>query len=174
MELNVSANENINGTLVLPLYEGSESVPESCETGMSNSLKSQINRVLSDGDFKAKKKSTMTLLGGEDGKAILVGLGKADDCTSHDFRKAGAAVTAGMKKSHGSDLTVRFDNAGVANMGAFAEGMMLRDYSYDNYKQKDDDEEKTEVSVRITCSEAEAEELTKLAVSYTHLTLPTN
>ena len=166
MELNVSANENINGTLVLPLYEGSESVPESCEVGMPNSLKSQINRVLSDGDFKAKKKSTMTLFGGEDGKAILVGLGKSDDCTSHDFRKAGAAVTAGIKKSHGSELTVRFDNVGVANMGAFAEGMMLRDYSYDNYKQKDDDEDKTEVSVRITCSEAEAEELTKLVVEY--------
>ena len=32
--------------------------------------------------------------------------------------------------------------------------------------QKDDDEEKTEVSVRITCSEAEAEELTKLVVQY--------
>ena len=68
MELNVSASENINGTLVLPLYEGSESVPESCEVGMPASLKSQINRVLSDGDFKAKKKSTMTLFGGEDGK----------------------------------------------------------------------------------------------------------
>ena len=94
MELNVSASENINGTLVLPLYQGSESVPESCEVGMPASLKSQINRVLSDGDFKAKKKTTMTLFGGEDGKAILVGLGKNDDCTTHDFRKAGAAVTA--------------------------------------------------------------------------------
>ena len=75
MELTVSASENINGTLILTLFEGSESVPEKCQTGMSSSMKNQINRVLSNGDFKAKKKSTMTLYGGEEGKAILVGLG---------------------------------------------------------------------------------------------------
>jgi len=167
MELNVSASENINGTLVLPLYEGSESVPESCEVGMATSLKSQINRVLSEGDFKAKKKSIITLLGGEDGKAILVGLGKSDKCTVHDFRKAGASVTAGLKKSHGSDLTVRFDDAGISDMAAFAEGMMLRDYSYDNYKQKDEDaEEDLDVNVRIACSEKESTELTGLVDTY--------
>ena len=167
MELNVSASENINGTLILPLYEGCESVPESCEFGMPASLKSQINKVLGDGDFKGKKKSTMTLLGGEDGKAILVGLGKQDDCNIHDYRKAGASITACLKKSHGSELTVRFDDAGISNMGAFAEGMMLRDYSYDNYKQKDDsEEEEVEVSVRITCSEKEAADLTDLVNTY--------
>ena len=85
MELTVSASENINGTLILPIFEGSDGVPEKCQTGMSSSMKNQINRVLSTGDFKAKKKSTMTLYGGEDGKAILVGLGKSDDCTVHDY-----------------------------------------------------------------------------------------
>ncbi len=158
MELTVSANENINGTLILPLFEGSENVPEKCQNGMSSSMKNQINRVLSSGDFKAKKKTTMTLYGGEDGKAILVGLGNSDDCTIHDYRNAGATVTAAIKKSHGNEMTVRFDGAGISHMAAFAEGMMLRDYSYDEYK-KNDDEEETEVSIRINCSEKEEEEL---------------
>ena len=149
MELTVSASENINGTLILPLFEGSESVPEKCQTGMSSSMKNQINRVLSNGDFKAKKKSTMTLYGGEDGKAILVGLGKSDDCSVHDYRNAGAKVTATIKKSHGNEMTVRFEDAGISHMAAFAEGMMLRNYSYDNYKKKDDDEDESEISVRI-------------------------
>ena len=159
MEITVSASENINGTLILPLFEGSDGVPEKCQAGMSSSMKNQINRVLSDGDFKAKKKSTMSLYGGEDGKAILVGLGKADESTIHDYRNAGATVTAAIKKSHGNEMTVRFDGAGIPHMAAFAEGLMLRDYSYDNYKKSDDGEDKVEVSIRITCSEKEEEEL---------------
>ena len=67
MEITVSASDNINGTLILPIYEGVEEIPEECERGLPQGMKSQINRVLADGDFKAKKKATMSLIGGEDG-----------------------------------------------------------------------------------------------------------
>ena len=162
MEMTVSASDNINGTLILPLYEGTEAIPEDCERGLPQSVKSQINRVLADGDFKAKKKSTMSLFGGEEGKVILAGLGKSEEVTIHDFRKAGAAVLAGMKKVHGSEFTVRFPTAGVAQKGAFGEGMMLRDYSYDNYKMKDEEDEDVEKKIRLMCSEKENKELSAL------------
>ena len=108
MEMTVSVNDNINGTLILPLVEGTESIPEDCERGLPQSMKAQINRVLSDGDFKGKAKSTISLVGGEDGKIILAGLGKSDDVSVHDYRKAGAAVFASIKKIHGNDFTVPF------------------------------------------------------------------
>jgi alanine dehydrogenase len=73
----------------------------------------------------------MSLIGGEDGKVILAGLGKSSDVSVHDFRKFGAVVFASIKKVHGNDFTVRFTESGVAHMAAFAEGMMLRNYSYD-------------------------------------------
>ncbi|MDA8728180.1 hypothetical protein N9M88_03600, partial [Euryarchaeota archaeon] len=76
MKVTVSPGHNIDGTLLLPLYEGSESVPSSLEAGLHTALKSQINRILSEGDFKAKAKSTMSIIGSEGGKAMLVGLGK--------------------------------------------------------------------------------------------------
>lgn len=162
MKINVSSSHNIDGTLILPLFEGTEIVPEAHATGLHVALKSQINRVLADGDFKAKAKSTMTLVGGEGGKAMLVGLGKEDDADLHAYRKAGAAVVAARKKAHGTDLTVRFSGAPVDSMGAFGEGMMLRDYSYDNYKMKDDDDEEGERLVRITCDEGQEAELEAL------------
>ena len=105
MEMTVSVNDNINGTLILPLVEGTESIPEDCERGLPQSMKAQINRALSDGDFKGKAKSTISLVGGEDGKIILAGLGKSDDVSVHDYRKAGAAVFASIKKIHGNDFT---------------------------------------------------------------------
>ena len=45
MQVTISSGNNINGTLVLPLFEGEEALPEIVE-GIPSSLKAQINRVL--------------------------------------------------------------------------------------------------------------------------------
>ena len=96
MQVTISSGNNINGTLVLPLFEGEEALPEIVE-GIPTTLKSQINRVLADGDFKAKANATMTLMGTEGGKAMLVGLGKTDKADVHAYREAGATVVASCK-----------------------------------------------------------------------------
>ena len=139
MKVSVSSGHNINGTLIMPLFEGTESVPDAHAEGLHTALKSQMNVVLTDGDFKGKAKSTMSLMGTDGGKAMLIGLGKQDDADAHAYRKAGAAVIAQRKKSHGTDLTVLFSGASIDCMAAFAEGMMLRDYSFDRYKAEDEE-----------------------------------
>jgi len=151
MQVTISSGNNINGTLVLPLFEGEEALPESVE-GIPSSLKSQINVVLGDGDFEAKANATMTLMGTDGGKAILIGLGKQAKADAHTYREGGATVVASLKKVHGNELTVVFHDADVKNMAAFAEGMMLRNYSYDDYKQVDEDDEKPALAARINCS----------------------
>ncbi len=155
MQVTISSGNNINGTLVLPLFEGEEALPEIVE-GIPSTLKAQINRVLADGDFKAKANATMTLVGTEGGKAMLVGLGKTDKADVHAYREAGATVVASCKKVHGNELTVVFHDADLSSMASFAEGMMLRDYSYNIYKMKDGDEEETNLSARINCNEGDA------------------
>ena len=65
MEMTVSASDNINGTLILPIYEGTQSIAEDSERGLSQTMKSQINRVLADGDFKAKRRRLPCRLSGE-------------------------------------------------------------------------------------------------------------
>ena len=158
MQVTISSGNNINGTLVLPLFQGEETLPEVVE-GIPASLKGQINRVLADGDFKAKANATMTLMGTDGGKAMLIGLGKEDKSDNHVYREAGATVVASCKKVHGNELTVMFHGADINNMTAFAEGMMLRDYRYDLYKKKDDDDEQQNLSARINCEEGDATEL---------------
>ena len=161
MKVSVSPGHNINGTLIMPVFEGTNSVPDAHAEGLHTALKSQMNMVLSDGDFKGKAKTTMSLMGTDGGKAMLIGLGKEDDADAHAYRKAGAAVIAQRKKSHGIDLTVRFSGASVECMGAFAEGMMLRDYSFDRYKAEDEEEE-DELDVRVTCDAGQETELSTL------------
>ena len=155
MQVTVSSGNNINGTLILPLFEGAESLPDTDE-GIPTALKSQINRVLSEGDFKAKANATISLMGTEGGKAILIGLGKEDKADNHTYREAGATIVAGHKKHHGNEMTVFFNTSDISAMASFAEGMMLRDYSYDHYKMADEDDEKSDLSARMNCHEGDA------------------
>ena len=61
MRVNVNDNENIIGTLVLPLWQDVNSLDDKACTGLHRALKSQIETVLADGDFKAKSGSLMSL-----------------------------------------------------------------------------------------------------------------
>ena len=71
MQVTISSGNNINGTLILPLFQGEESLPDVVE-GIPSSLKIQIERVLQEGDFKAKANAVLTLMGTDGGKACLL------------------------------------------------------------------------------------------------------
>ena len=161
MQVIVNTNENINGTLVLPLWQDSKNMASGSESGVHRSLKNQIEHILTEGDFKAKAGTAMTLAGTDGGKALLIGLGKEEDATPQSMRESGAKVTASCRKIHGKTLTVKFHGMEDAHMAAFVEGMILRDYSYDNYKTKveDDDSDDEEMKVHVTCEEEKHVEL---------------
>ena len=50
MQVSVNTNDNINGTLILPLWQDSDSMPSGSEAGVPRSLKSQIDMILGAGD----------------------------------------------------------------------------------------------------------------------------
>ena len=158
MQITVSSGNNINGTLILPLFQGTEKLADSI-VGIPSQLKSQINNVLFDNDFKAKAKSTLTLLGSEGGKAMLVGLGKKEDADANTYRKAGACVIKARGKTHGTELTVKLDSTKIELVTAFAEGLLLRDYSYNHYKTMDEDDKEDDLTARIICDESIEEAL---------------
>ncbi len=176
MKVSVDANENVNGTLILPVWQDCQGMAEGSEAGVHRSLKSQIDNVLSSGDFKAKSGTSMTLAGTDGGKAMLIGLGKPEDADLQSMREAGAKVVASKGKIHGNTLTVRFFGMEGDHMGAFVEGMILRDYSYDVYKGKDDeDEDDGEMNVHVTCEDdkvaalSESAELSSAVATGVHL-----
>ena len=165
MQVSVNTNDNINGTLVLPIWQDSNSMASGSESGVHRSLKNQIETILSEGDFKAKAGSAMTLAGTDGGKAMLIGLGKSEDANLQSMRESGAKVTASLSKIHGKTITVKFAGMESADMGAFVEGMILRDYSYDKYKSKDEDDDSDdgEVHAHVTCEAEKIEDLQKSA-----------
>ena len=165
MQVIVNTNENINGTLVLPLWQDSKNMADGSGAGVHRSLKNQIENILANGDFKAKAGTAMTLAGTEGGKALLVGLGKQEDATLQGMRESGAKVTASRGKIHGRTLTVKFHGVEGSHMGAFIEGMILRDYSYDKYKSKDEDDDSDggEITVHVTCEVDKTDDLQKSA-----------
>jgi leucyl aminopeptidase len=165
MKVSVEANENILGTLVLPLWEGSNGVAEGSEGGIHRDLKNQIDNILSAGDFKAKAGTAMTLAGTEGGKALLIGLGKVGEANVQSMREFGAKVVSARGKIHGHNLSVRFHDIEDAHMAAFVEGMILRDYAYDQYKsKKDDDDSEKVLVVRVTCEEKRVDSLRTAAI----------
>ena len=161
MQVVIDANENVNGTLVLPVWQDTQGLAGASDNGINRILKNQIEAVLSSGDFTGKAGSKMTLAGTEGGKALLIGLGKHGKTTVQDMREAGASVVASRGKIHGNTLTVRFNGMDDADMAAFVEGMILRDYSYDVYKtqKEDDDNDDSDLTVHVSCEVDKADAL---------------
>ena len=154
MRINVNQNENVNGTLILPFWQGSGTLSDEESTGIHRALKKQIDTVIEDQDFKGKFGSTMTLRGTEGGKAILVGLGKKDESSTEKMRNAGASVISMRKASHGTELSLRSNDLSADEVSIFVEGMMLRNYDYDEYiTVTDEDKDDSEISLEVTCSE---------------------
>tara|TARA_B100000212_G_scaffold33472_1_gene21790 strand:- start:3914 stop:5470 length:1557 start_codon:yes stop_codon:yes gene_type:complete len=165
MQVSVNTNDNINGTLILPLWQDSDSMPSGSEAGVPRSLKSQIDMILGAGDFSSKSGTAMTLAGTDGGKALMIGLGKESSADLQSMREAGAKVTATLAKIHGKTITINFSGLSLDYMGAFVEGMILRDYSYDKYKSKDEDDDTDdgEITVHINCEPDKTEDLQKSA-----------
>ncbi|MBD40761.1 MAG: leucyl aminopeptidase [Euryarchaeota archaeon] len=160
MRIEISPSNTLHGTLILPLTQGDD-VADASLTGVPSALKAQIANALSDGDFKGKKGEILSLVGTGEGRALLVGLGKAKDLDRDVWREIGAKSTAAMKPSHGKEFTVAAEDGDMHDLAAMAEGMMLRDYSYDVYltKDDDDDEDDSEAVVRFACEDEDTEPL---------------
>jgi leucyl aminopeptidase len=119
--------------------------------------------------FTAKLASALDIVapaGSSAERIFVVGLGKAQELTSHDWLKAGGAAASKIKNT--THVTI-FTDAPGAKVGAddvadFALGMLLRAYSFDTYKTKKTDEEgngKRNGDVKVTIVTADASEAAK-------------
>ena len=158
MEISASSGDNINGTFVYLTYDGDLHIDEQLQ-GIPQSLRGQINHVLSNGDFESKASTTLALLGSEGGKAVLVGLGKKKAVTEQSIREAGASLVSSHNKRNGTEYTVNLHGYTTEHILNFAEGAMLRDYSYDEYKSKKDDDS-SPLRIRLNCDEGALQSVT--------------
>ena len=130
--------DDVGDILVLPLFEGVEKAPNNALAGLSRTQRALVNEALGGDAFTGKAGKRLSVWT-PDCRVVLVGMGKAP--SDKVCRDTGAKTLAALSKDGGTAITVRFTTGWKTDqMALFAEGMLLRDYSFDQYMQKEEDE----------------------------------
>ncbi|TCU11010.1 leucyl aminopeptidase [Rhizobium sullae] len=164
-DISFSKSAKISGGLSILLKASDADLAAGAEIADPASV---IARAMKIAKFSAKPVSTLDLVAPEGSPAerlIVIGLGKAEELTAHDWLKAGG--TAASKIKSVEKATIFIDAPGVdidAKIAAdFALGILLRGYSFDTYKtKKTDDEDKANgKATKVTIITAAAAGATK-------------
>jgi len=158
MNTTVSEFNNVGDILVLPLFEGIGKAPNNALAGLSRTQRSLVNEALASDSFTGKvgKRLNVWTAG-----CLVVLVGVGDDPSDKACRDGGAKTLAALSKDHGTNVTVRFTTGwSTAKMAIFAEGMILRDYSFDKYQQKEDGDIQSDWNLTYQASPRHQSELT--------------
>ena len=138
MDVKVSEFGKIGDILVLPLFQGADKAPNNALNGLSRTQRSLVNDALSSDSFAGKSGKHLHVWTA-DCQVVLVGMGESP--SEKECRDGGAKTLAALSKDQGTNITVRFTTGWTTSMmSLFAEGMILRDYDFDKYLQKDEDD----------------------------------
>ena len=136
MDVSVTEFNDVGEILILPLFKGVTKAPNNALTGLSRTQRSLVNEALASESFTGKsgKRLSVWTAGCQ---VVLVGMG--EDPSDKACRDGGAKTLGALSKEHGTSLTVRFTTGwNTRKMALLAEGMMLRDYAFDKYMQKNE------------------------------------
>jgi len=120
--------------IVIPVWEGTKKGELACdETEYPDVLRFPLD----SGDFHGKQGETLLLYlsKGKEKRAILLGLGKQNECTSESLRCAYASAVKGIhsKKLKSANFLLPSLSANVSCKAIF-EGVLLTEYSFDQLR----------------------------------------
>jgi leucyl aminopeptidase len=143
-------------TRVVGLFEGQESGIET------------IDKLVESGEIKASYKST-GVAHSHGARFVTVGLGKPDDFTEERARVAGAVALSAAKGLGAKSLSAVGPSTSEsgANAAAFAQGVILKNYVFDAYKSKSDDDDSDDGAVESLelVDETDISEAVKIGVA---------
>ncbi|MDI7861078.1 leucyl aminopeptidase [Rhizobiaceae bacterium n13] len=107
---------------------------------------SVIGRAAKIAQFSAKSGSALDLVapqGSPAERVVVLGLGKTGDLVAHDWLKAGGVAASRIKNTDKAAIFIDAPGAAVSGEAAadFALGLLLRNYRFDTYKTKKNDED---------------------------------
>ncbi|MCS5534834.1 MAG: hypothetical protein NZ802_03170 [Candidatus Poseidoniales archaeon] len=157
MDANVTEFDDVGDILILPLFKGVDKAPNNALAGLSRTQRSLVNEALASESFTGKAGKRLSVWTASC-QVVLVGMG--DTPSDKDCRDEGAKTLGSLSKDDGTTLTVRFTTGwNTAKMALFVEGMILRDYAFDKYLQKDEDEIQTDWTLACQASARHQNEL---------------
>ena len=146
------------GALVL-FTDESRALPDNLDAFAGEGTADTLTRLMETESFKGKAKAAVqTLLppGGPFERAVVVGLGKAEERKASDVPLLGGAAQGVLGRAKTATLLIRWP-AGDPDAEAIADlllGMRLRAYAFDRYKTKKQEDEETP-SRRVTAAVAD-------------------
>ena len=140
MYVTVSNFLDTGDVMIIPVFEGFKKAPNNVTSNLSRGASIAVKSAFLSESFQGKIGESLSVWT-KNCQVILLGLGGKKDLTLKKSRDNGAKIFASLSKNHGTKIVIRY-TAGwnVKKMTAFAEGMILRDYSFDKYQKKEDDE----------------------------------
>lgn len=139
MKVTTSGFLETGNIMVIPVFEGCNKAPNNATTNLNRSASIALKSAFASDSFTGKLGESLSIWTKEC-QIILLGVGEKNDLTTKKSRDTGAKCFASLSKNHGTKIVIRYTTGwNVKNMAAFAEGMILRDYSFDKYQKKEDD-----------------------------------
>ena len=135
-----------NDLLFLGIFQDKKLNPR--QRSLDALLENKLSKAMELEDFTGKKDKQLMLYGDDSIKRIvLVGLGQQKKYTSDRARSTAANITNHANSLNVSEFSVDGDsfNLGKSSSAqAFAEGLLLGSYEFNNYKSKSEDDVKVE------------------------------
>jgi leucyl aminopeptidase len=159
-DITFSKSAKISGGLAILLKTNDADLPAGAETADPAGVVSKAAKIAR---FSAKSTTSLDIVAPEGSPAeriVVIGLGKPNELTVHDWLKAGGSAASKIKNT--DKVAIFIDAQGVdvdAKTAAdFALGLLLRAYSFDTYKTKknDDDDKNGNKTVKVTIVTADA------------------
>lgn len=132
--------------LIIPFFEDETKIP-------SEEVQNTIDILKEKGQFKGSYGeifNTNRIVEGNIQDIILLGLGKSEDLTKENLRRAFGKVVSEVKRLKCKSVFVRFDGGKLSleeSLKALVEGMALASYTFNKYKS--DKKEESEVEIHI-------------------------
>ncbi|MVA67222.1 leucyl aminopeptidase [Agrobacterium vitis] len=165
LEISFAPSALIETGLVLSLKEAEANLPAGASTLDPSGI---FGKAAATAKFKAKSMSALDIIapaGSPANRLIVIGTGKAADLVDHDWLRLGGVAAAHLKGAEAATVFLDADGLAVTAQAVrdFAIGMLLRAYSFDDYKtKKKDDDDKAPSAVRITLVTAVADAAERL------------
>ena len=125
--------------MIIPVFKGLDKAPNNTTVGLGRGASIAV-KAAAAGDAISGKAGESLSVWTKGCTVIFVGVGDKEKITHKVARDTGAKCLANLSKDLGSDIVVRFTSGWSSeNITAFTEGMILRDYEFDKYQKKEDE-----------------------------------
>ncbi|GIS41562.1 MAG: hypothetical protein Ct9H90mP14_0180 [Methanobacteriota archaeon] len=139
MKVSCANFDRTGDIMIIPVFKDFDKAPNNTTVGLGRGPSIAVKAAAASDAISGKVGESLSVWT-KGCTVIFIGVGKKGKLTHKVARDTGAKCLASLSKDLGNDIVIRFTSGwSTENMTAFAEGMMLRDYQFDKYQKKDEE-----------------------------------